>query len=186
MFGTWTCSWWYCFSLKWSSHTCVLIIVNWNYKLSRLMIKTISMYTLKVKVNFMVRDLLCIHHPTQDASYHQNNVGGYIRDTKKWDLFEAVTAWKVDRAFLKALVEPFSASEGPIAAIQLGTPWVRFSPFRGAGSKEAGAAGYRLQESPAGKWIISGSKGRPGLIIFPEFLGYNTSCTQEGAETAGL
>lgn len=80
------------------------------------MIKTIPMYTLKAKVNFMVRDLLCIHHPTQDASRHQNNVGGYIRDTKKC---ETVTAWKVDRAFLKVLVEPFSPSEGPMRPFNL-------------------------------------------------------------------
>lgn len=83
------------------------------------MIKTIPVYTLKAKVNFMVRDLLCIHHPTQDASRRQNNVGGYIRDTKKCDLFETVIAWKVDRAFLKALVEPFSPSEGPMRPFNL-------------------------------------------------------------------
>ena len=43
----------------------------------------------------------------------------YWEDTKKCDLFETVTAWKVDRAFLKALVEPFSPSEGPMRPFNL-------------------------------------------------------------------
>ena len=92
------------------------------------MIKTIPMYTLKAKVNFMVRDLLCVHHPTQDA---RDSLEGGPR------LFEGPGG---------AIQPEWRAN----AAIQLGTPWVRFSPFREAGSKEAGAAGYRLQEVPLG------------------------------------
>ena len=46
-------------------------------------------------------------------------LGGTSEIPKNAYLFETVTAWKVDRAFLKALVEPFSPSEGPMRPFNL-------------------------------------------------------------------